>query len=127
MRPNGRAARCPKRLTWRRCARGYEQQRTLTTRLQAQQEELTAKRDAHDALVLDLEAAEQEAGQARAARDAAHQAHAAYALAEDLRPGEPCPVCLQPVTTLPGHAHAARAGPGQGRGRRRREEAHPGA
>ena len=84
--------------------RGYEQQRTLTTRLQAQQEDLTAKRDAHDALVLDLEAAEQEAGQARAARDAAHQAHAAFALAEGLRTGEPCPVCLQLVTTLPGHA-----------------------
>ena len=85
-------------------ARGYEQQRTLTTRLQAQQEDLTAKRDAYDALASDLEAAEQEAGQARAARDAAQQAHAAYALAEGLRPGEPCPVCLQPVTTLPGHA-----------------------
>jgi DNA repair protein SbcC/Rad50 len=85
-------------------ARGYEQQRTLTARLQAQQDELTGKQDAYDALVLDFEAAEQEAGQARAARDAAHQAHAAYALAENLRPGEPCPVCLQPVTTLPGHA-----------------------
>ena len=84
--------------------RGYQQQRTLTTRLQAQQEDLTAKRDAYAVLVLDLEAAEQEAGQARAARDAAHQAHAAYALAEGLRTGEPCPVCLQPVTTLPGHA-----------------------
>ena len=85
-------------------ARGYEQQRTLTARLQAQQDELTAKQGAYDALVLDFEAAEQEAGQARAAREAAHQAHAAYALAENLRPGEPCPVCLQPVTTLPGHA-----------------------
>ncbi len=84
--------------------RGYEQQRTLTTRLQAQQEDLTAKRAAHHALVLDLEAADQEAGQARATRDAAHQAHAAYALAEGLRTGEPCPVCLQPVITLPGHA-----------------------
>ena len=84
--------------------RGYQQQRTLTTRLQAQQEDLTAKRDAYAVLVLDLEAAEQEAGQARATRDAAHQAHAAYALAEGLRTGEPCPVCLQPVTTLPGHA-----------------------
>jgi DNA repair protein SbcC/Rad50 len=85
-------------------ARGYEQQRTLTTRLQVQQEELTANRDAHDALALELEAPEKETGQAHAAREAAHQAHAAYALAEGLRAGEPCPVCLQPVTTLPGHA-----------------------
>ena len=84
--------------------RGYQQQRTLTTRLQAQQDDLTAKRDAHHALVLDLEAADQEAGQARATREAAHQAHAAYALAEGLRTGEPCPVCRQLVTTLPGHA-----------------------
>ena len=107
-------------------ARGYEQQRTLTARLQAQQDELTARRDAYDALVLDFEAAEQEAGQARAAREAAHQAHAAYALAENLRPGEPCPVCLQPVTTLPGHATPPGLERGQGRGRRRREEVHPG-
>ena len=85
-------------------ARGYEQQRTLTGRLQAQQEELTARQHACDALVLDFEAAELQAGRARAARDAAHQAHAAYALAENLRPGEPCPVCLQPVTARPGHA-----------------------
>ena len=85
-------------------SRGFEQQRTLATRLQAQREDLTAKRDAHDALVLDLEAAEQEAGQARATRETAHQAHAAFALAEGLRTGEPCPVCLQPVTALPGHA-----------------------
>ncbi len=85
-------------------AREYEQQHALTIRLQVQQEELTGKRNAHDALALELEAAEKEAGQARAAREAAHQAHAAYALAEGLRAGEPCPVCLQPVTTLPGHA-----------------------
>ena len=35
-------------------ARGYEQQRTLTARLQAQQDELTARQDAYDALVLRL-------------------------------------------------------------------------
>jgi DNA repair protein SbcC/Rad50 len=94
----------PEKFHMEAMARGYEQQRTITVRLQAQRDELTARQDAYDALVLDFEAAEQEAGQARAARDAAHQAHAAYALAENLRPGEPCPVCLQPVTTLPGHA-----------------------
>jgi exonuclease SbcC len=85
-------------------ARAYEQQHTLTTRLQAQQKDLTAIRDAHDARALEVETTEEEAAQARAAREAAHQAHAAYALAEGLRAGEPCPVCLQPVITLPGHA-----------------------
>ena len=85
-------------------ARGYEQQRTLTARLQKQQEDLTAKRDAEHALGLELEVAEKEAEQARTAREAAQQADRAYALAEGLRIGEPCPVCLQPVTTLPHHA-----------------------
>ena len=85
-------------------AREYEQQHALTTRLRLQQEQLTGTRDAHDALALELEAAEKEAGHARAAREAAHQAHAAYALAEGLRAGAPCPVCLRPVTALPGHA-----------------------
>lgn len=85
-------------------ARGYEQQRTLTTKIQVQQEDLTAKRDAHNALALDHEAAEKEAEQARTALEATQRAHAAYTVAEALRVGEPCPVCLQPVITLPHHA-----------------------
>ncbi|HTQ93532.1 MAG TPA: AAA family ATPase, partial [Streptosporangiaceae bacterium] len=85
-------------------ARAYEQQRTLTTRLQAQQEDLTAGRDTEHTLALGLEAAEGEAEHARAASEAAQQADKAYALAEGLRAGEPCPVCLQPVTALPHHA-----------------------
>ena len=85
-------------------ARGYEQQRILTTRLQAQQEDLTARQDTEHALALGLEEAKEEAEHARAEREAAQQADKAYALAEGLRAGEPCPVCLQPVTTLPHHA-----------------------
>jgi len=85
-------------------ARAYEQQRTLTSRLQAQQVDLTAGRDAEHTLALGLEAAEREAERARAASEAAQQADKAYALAESLRVGEPCPVCLQPVTALPHHA-----------------------
>ena len=85
-------------------ARSYQQQRTLMTRLQSQETDLTVKQDTYDALALDYEAAEQDAERTRAARDAAQQAHAAYALAEGLRAGEPCPVCLQPVITLSHHA-----------------------
>jgi DNA repair protein SbcC/Rad50 len=85
-------------------ARAYEQQRILTTKLQGQQEELTAKRDAENALALELQAAGEEAERARATREEAQRTHAAYALAEGLRAGEPCPVCLQPVTALPHHA-----------------------
>jgi DNA repair protein SbcC/Rad50 len=85
-------------------ARGYEQQRTLTARLKTQQDDLAAKSAALDAVTLEVVAAEEDAEQARAAREAAQQAHAAYALAEGLRAGEPCPVCLRPVTALPHHA-----------------------
>ena len=67
--------------------------------------DLTARQDAEHALALGLEEAEQEAEQARAAPGGgAAGRQAAYALAEGLRAGEPCPVCLQPVTTLPHHA-----------------------
>jgi exonuclease SbcC len=84
-------------------ARAYEQQRTFATELQGQQEGLTAERDAENALALQLEATEEEAERARVALEAAHRSHAAYALAEGLQSGEPCPVCLQPVTKLPHH------------------------
>ena len=45
-------------------------------------------------------AREQEAD-ARSARDAAHREHAAVALRIHLKPGEPCPVCEQPVRKVP--------------------------
>ncbi|HLI42297.1 MAG TPA: SMC family ATPase, partial [Streptosporangiaceae bacterium] len=85
-------------------ARGYAQRRDLTAQLRGQEEELAARRDAETALARQLEAAEQEAERARAAREAAQRAHAAHGLAGRLRVGQPCPVCLQPVTALPHHA-----------------------
>jgi exonuclease SbcC len=52
-----------------------------------------------------LEKAEAEAREAeRAARrekEAAHREHATLALRQGLRPGDPCPVCAQPVKTVP--------------------------
>ena len=53
------------------------------------------------------EAEKEEAGarereaDARGARDAAHRAHAAVSLRTGLRPGDPCPVCEQPVRKVP--------------------------
>jgi exonuclease SbcC len=85
-------------------ARAYEQKLVLTTRLQAQHVDLTTGQDAERTLALGLEEAEQEAEHAHAAWEAAQQADKAYAVAEGLRVGEPCPVCLQPVTALPHHA-----------------------
>src|SRR5262249_29836465 len=85
-------------------ARAYEQQHTLTTRLQAQQVDLTAGQDAEHTLARGLEEAEHEAERVRAAWEAAQQADQAYAVAEGLRIGDPGPVCSQPVTALPHHA-----------------------
>jgi exonuclease SbcC len=48
-----------------------------------------------------LEIATEGLTQAQAARDAAHQQHAAALLRRDMRPGEPCPVCDQPVNKRP--------------------------
>jgi DNA repair protein SbcC/Rad50 len=88
-------------------ARAYELQATLSTQLQAQEQELDARLARENTLAQQLEAAERQAQQAGAEREAAQKAHAAYALAEGLHVGESCPVCLQPVTRLPHHAAPA--------------------
>ncbi len=84
-------------------AGAYERHRTLSDELQRRQGELTASLDAEKVLAGELDAAGQRAAQARAARETAQQTHASYTLAEGLRVGEPCPVCLQPVSRLPHH------------------------
>lgn len=50
--------------------------------------------------------AERAAEQARAAREQARITHRAAALRSELVAGQSCPVCDQPVTTLPAAAHA---------------------
>jgi DNA repair protein SbcC/Rad50 len=84
-------------------AAGYERHRLLTAQLRRQLDELTAKQETENSLAGELDAARREATQADAAREAADKTHAAYALAETLQAGEPCPVCLQPVSALPHH------------------------
>ncbi|HSD67082.1 MAG TPA: SMC family ATPase, partial [Vicinamibacteria bacterium] len=53
----------------------------------------------------DLEKAEADArageSAARAQKEEAHREHAALAIRRGLRPGDPCPVCAQTVTTVP--------------------------
>lgn len=51
-----------------------------------------------------LHAAEARAEEATGRRQQLQQRHAAHLLRRDLAPGEPCPVCEQPVTTVPGSA-----------------------
>ena len=84
-------------------AAAYERHRVLTAQLQRQHDELTARQETEKSLAGELDAAQREATQADAAREAADRTHAAYALAETLQAGEPCPVCLQPVSALPHH------------------------
>jgi len=79
--------------------------------LRAELAGLERRRDLADAaeagLVAEQAAAERSVAAAEAALAAAEQAHRAAALAADLRTGEPCPVCLRPVTTMPRHHVAA--------------------
>ncbi len=56
-----------------------------------------------DAAEAELKAAQVGYEQAQSALAAAQRAHAAVAVAQDLRVGEPCPVCLQQVCELPEH------------------------
>ena len=84
-------------------AAAYERHRLLTAQLQRQHDELTARQETEKSLAEELNAAQREATQADAAREAADKTHAAYALAETLQVGEPCPVCLQPLSALPHH------------------------
>lgn len=81
----------------------YRLRQDLTAQLRQQEGGCAAAADAEQARRRELEAAESEAGGARAAWEAAQQAHAAYALAGNLHAGDDCPVCLQPVATVPHH------------------------
>jgi exonuclease SbcC len=86
-----------------RMREAYGQQRELGLLAEKKKELLT--RAEADAAAAEKGLAEAEAGleQAQAADAAAERQHAAVAVAQDLRVGEDCPVCLRPVTELPHH------------------------
>jgi exonuclease SbcC len=83
--------------------RGYRDQRDLASLLEQQKQELAAGHADQNRTAEDLAAAERDLRQAQDDRAHTERAHAAAALARDLRVGEDCPVCLQPVTSLPHH------------------------
>jgi exonuclease SbcC len=85
----------------------YAERRDLEELLAQQERELAAKDKARDSQSDIVQAAEREVRQAREDRVEAERSHAAIALAEGLRVGEACPVCLQPVTALPHHPSPA--------------------
>ena len=81
----------------------HEGRRNLTAQLEDQEQELAARRTAENAQAEQLQAGERNHERGRDALAAAGSLHAAIALAENLAIGDDCPVCLQPVTSLPHH------------------------
>jgi DNA repair protein SbcC/Rad50 len=81
----------------------HEQRRDLTVELKQQHQELTTRRAAENAQAEQLEIAERNHERVTDALAGSSRAHAAIALAEDLSVGDDCPVCLQPVVSLPHH------------------------
>jgi exonuclease SbcC len=85
----------------------YGQQRELVSLLKKKEEFLT--RAQANAAVADeaLTGTEGKLEHAHEAYAAAERQHAAVAVAQDLRVGQDCPVCLRPVAELPHHPVAA--------------------
>jgi exonuclease SbcC len=88
--------------------RAYAQRQELEEALARQEEGFAAKEKVRESQSEEIRAAERELQQARENRAEAERSHAAIALAEGLRVGEACPVCLQPVAGLPHHPTPAR-------------------
>ena len=82
----------------------HEERRELIAQSMKQEQELTAKQAEENTQAGRLQAAERDHQRATNALAGAERAHAAIALAEDLNVGDDCPVCLQPVASLPHHS-----------------------
>jgi exonuclease SbcC len=83
--------------------KAYRDRRELTTLLNRQEQEFAARQAEQNSRAGDLEAAELELRLAQDDRAHTERSHAAGALAHGLRIGGDCPVCLQPVASLPHH------------------------
>jgi DNA repair protein SbcC/Rad50 len=81
----------------------YGERRELTSLLQQQEQTLAEKQAEYSDRAQTVREAEHKLQQARDEQAHAERSHAAAALAVDLRVGENCPVCLQPVPSLPHH------------------------
>jgi exonuclease SbcC len=97
----------PEKAWLERCAHLYAQRRRQSALLEQQREALTAGEASEAGLARQLAAAETELEQAGGALAEARNARAAAALAQTIRAGDTCPVCLQPVTELRRHAAPA--------------------
>jgi exonuclease SbcC len=81
----------------------YRDQRELTSLLERQEQDLAARQTEQNRAAGELEAAERDLRLAEDDRAHIERSHSAAALAHDLHIGEDCPVCLQPVQSLPHH------------------------
>jgi exonuclease SbcC len=78
-----------------------EEAEAASHRANAEQENAAQVPAALEEANVRLQAAAERLTQAQAAREAAHQQHAAAILRRQLRPGEACPVCDRPVNKRP--------------------------
>ena len=93
----------PDKMRMETFGKAHEERRELTAQLKEQEQELAARQAAEGTQKEKLQAAERDHNRVRDAFAGAGRAHAAIALAEDLHVGDDCPVCLQPVASLPHH------------------------
>jgi exonuclease SbcC len=89
--------------TAERLREAYENRRRLEAALQRLERELTVKQAQAEGRRGERAEAERKLEKARDQVAAAERSHSAVALAQDLRIGADCPVCLRPVTVLPHH------------------------
>ncbi|HET7015036.1 MAG TPA: SMC family ATPase [Streptosporangiaceae bacterium] len=99
----GLREKLPDKAALERLRDAHGQRRELTALLATQEKALAERQSGLDKCEAVLKAARADYEQAQSALAAAERAHAAVAVAQDLRVGEPCPVCLQPVHELPAH------------------------
>ena len=81
----------------------YTDQRELTSQLKQQEQTLADSQVDLNRQVQARQAAERQLQHARDGLAHAERSHTAAAFAQDLQVGEDCPVCLQPITSLPHH------------------------
>jgi exonuclease SbcC len=110
----GELSAAPDAATLRRLLDAYAERDALTTQAAALAEAVGTTETEYAAATAGLARAQADAARAGEALDAARQAYAdaqtadrAAALRAHLAVGEPCPVCAQPVATLPAAAHSS--------------------
>lgn len=97
------AASLPPAETLRRWSEAYQREAALRVDLESRRSRCQRAEATESEQARELATAEASLAAAEAALAATEQAHRAVALAADLRTGEPCPVCRQPVPSLPHH------------------------